>query len=59
MLVRTNLASCRPVGGHLVAIAGERLFCDEYKYLRRMEVFDEERTQITSIKIISGAVERA
>jgi CRP/FNR family nitrogen fixation transcriptional regulator len=56
MLLRTNASSIRPVDGHLAALAGERVFCSEFKYRRGTEVFGEGEDAIYVYQIISGAV---
>jgi CRP/FNR family nitrogen fixation transcriptional regulator len=56
MLVRINTACRHPVDGHLAALAGERIFCGEFKYLRGTEVFGEGEEVEYVYQIISGAV---
>ncbi|WP_407187750.1 helix-turn-helix domain-containing protein [Bradyrhizobium centrosematis] len=56
MLLRTNTSSIRPVDGHLAALAGERVFCSEFRYRRGMEVFGEGEETEYVYQIISGAV---
>jgi CRP/FNR family nitrogen fixation transcriptional regulator len=56
MLLRTNTSSIRPVDGHLAALAGERVFCSEFKYRRGTEVFGEGEETEYVYQIISGAV---
>ncbi|MDD1536352.1 MULTISPECIES: helix-turn-helix domain-containing protein [unclassified Bradyrhizobium] len=56
MLLRTNTSSIRPVDGHLAALAGERVFCSEFRYRRGTEVFGEGEETEYVYQIISGAV---
>ncbi|TQF29429.1 helix-turn-helix domain-containing protein [Bradyrhizobium sp. UNPA324] len=56
MLLRTNTPSSRPVDGHLAALAGERVFCSEFRYRRGTEVFGEGEETEYVYQIISGAV---
>ncbi|MDD1526502.1 transcriptional regulator [Bradyrhizobium sp. WBOS7] len=56
MLLRTNTSSIRPVDGHLAALAGERVFCSEFKYRRGTEVFGEGEETEYVYQIISGTV---
>jgi CRP/FNR family nitrogen fixation transcriptional regulator len=56
MLLRNNATGSRPVDGHLAALAGERVFCSEFKYRRGTEVFGEGEDAIYVYQIISGAV---
>ncbi|MDA9432276.1 helix-turn-helix domain-containing protein [Bradyrhizobium sp. CCBAU 51627] len=56
MLLRTNTPSNRPVDGHLAALAGERVFCSEFKYRRGTEIFGEGEETEYVYQIISGAV---
>src|SRR6478609_1044047 len=55
MLVRTK-ASPRPVDGHLAALAGEQIFCSEFKYRKGTVVFGEGEEAEYVYQIISGAV---
>ncbi|RQH13082.1 helix-turn-helix domain-containing protein [Bradyrhizobium sp. RP6] len=56
MLLRTNTSSSRPVDGHLAALAGENVFCSEFRYRRGTEVFGEGEETEYVYQIISGAV---
>ncbi|MGX4769604.1 helix-turn-helix domain-containing protein [Bradyrhizobium guangdongense] len=56
MLLRTNTSSSRPVDGHLAALAGERVFCSEFRYRRGTEIFGEGEETEYVYQIISGAV---
>ena len=56
MLVRINKASRQPVDGHLAALAGERVFCSEFKYRRQTVVFGEGDETEYVYQIVSGAV---
>ena len=56
MLVRTNATRHYPVDGHLAALAGERVFCSEFRYPRGTEVFGEGEETEYVYEITSGAV---
>src|SRR3569833_3268681 len=56
MLLRNNTSGSRPVDGHLAALAGERVFCSEFRYRRGTEVFGEGEETEYVYQIISGAV---
>jgi CRP/FNR family nitrogen fixation transcriptional regulator len=56
MLIRINGASRHPVDGHLAALAGERVFCSEFKYRKGSEVFGEGEEAEYVYQIISGTV---
>ena len=56
MLVKINATSHNPLDGHLAALVGERVFCNEFKYRRGTEVFGEGGQAEYVYQIISGAV---
>jgi len=56
MLIRINTASRHSVDGHLAALAGERVFCSEFKYRGGTEVFGEGEEAEYVYQIISGTV---
>jgi CRP/FNR family nitrogen fixation transcriptional regulator len=56
MLLRNNTPVTRPVDGHLAALAGDRVFCSEFRYRRGTEVFGEGEEIEYVYQIISGAV---
>src|SRR4051794_40574767 len=56
MLVRINTADLRPIDGHLAALAGEQVFCSEFKYRGGTEIFGEGEETEYVYQIICGAV---
>ncbi|MBB4371665.1 CRP/FNR family nitrogen fixation transcriptional regulator [Bradyrhizobium sp. cir1] len=56
MLVRINTAPRKPVDGQLAVLAGERMFCSEFRYRRGSEIFGEGEEPEYVYQIISGAV---
>src|SRR5215471_8481993 len=56
MLVNINTAKRRRIDGHLAALAGERVFCSEFKYRRGAEIFGEGEGAEYVYQITSGAV---
>ena len=56
MLIRINESSRHPVDGYLAALAGQGVFCSEFKYRRGTEVFGEGEEAEYVYQIISGAV---
>jgi CRP/FNR family nitrogen fixation transcriptional regulator len=56
MLMNINTAKRKPMDGHFAALAGERVFCSEFKYGRGAEIFGEGEQAEYVYKIISGSV---
>lgn len=56
MLVNINTANRRPIDGRLAALAGERVFCSEFKYRRGSEIFGEGEAAEYVYQITSGSV---
>jgi CRP/FNR family nitrogen fixation transcriptional regulator len=56
MLVSINTASRRPIDGQGAALAGEPVFCSEFKYRRGAEIFGEGEETEYVYQIIDGVV---
>ncbi|MGX1069390.1 CRP-like cAMP-binding protein, partial [Bradyrhizobium diazoefficiens] len=56
MLVNANAATRQPIDGHLADLAGERVFCSEFKYRKGIEIFGEGGHAEYVYQITSGAV---
>jgi CRP/FNR family transcriptional regulator, nitrogen fixation regulation protein len=56
MLVRINTAPDHPIDGHLAALAGDEVFCSEFKYRAATEVFGEGEEAEYVYQITTGAV---
>lgn len=56
MLVNIKTANRRPIDGRLAALAGERVFCSEFKYRRGTEIFGEGEEAEYVYQITSGSV---
>jgi CRP/FNR family nitrogen fixation transcriptional regulator len=56
MLVNINTANRRPIDGPLAALAGERVFCIEFKYRSGAEIFGEGEEAEYVYQITSGSV---
>jgi len=56
VLVNANAAARQPIDGHLADLAGEHVFCSEFKYRKGIEIFGEGEDAEYVYQITSGAV---
>jgi CRP/FNR family nitrogen fixation transcriptional regulator len=55
MLVRIDTANRRPIDGQVAALAGEPVYCGEFKYRRGMKIFGEAEETEYVYQIVDGA----
>ena len=56
MLVNANAAARQPIDGHLADLAGEHVFCSEFRYRKGTKIFGEAEDAEYVYQITSGAV---